>query len=753
MSETTEHHADSAYYRTDGPREALQGAFRLIRVAESRQATVIWSLAACLAIGAAYYALATRKYRSEAKLMVIEQSGDDIPGVSDKSGVDSVSATHRELVRSPAVIQLAIEKLAPQHRIDFIDESPQDWVKTISKQLSTSTIRKTNFIGVSYDSEHPEAAAAVVRAIIEAYLAFVEETHRGTAADVLDVLTVERDKLESDLIAKQAVLREAQELVGRLALPENEQGIDPIVARALRSNDDLMKCQQERIVIQSSLASVRAAIQRGDDVSNYVGTVTEAVGERVMLASMGLGESDSIVIAEQQDRLLELRRDLERVKPFFGSQHPKVVALQRQVEATEQYLSSYRSGVGGKVGGLPTAELGALLVNMLSHSEQQAVEREHQMKAAFLAARAEAARQSSELANLQMLQREVERLEKLHDVLFDKIAAVDIHQVQAPVRATIVQEPLPDSKPSSPNLQLVLTASLLGGIGLGLMIAYVQDLADDRFSSPEEMASQLGCRVLAVIRQLPALAGSGFEKVQMYVAPQAAESEAFRTLRTSIALGAETTERIAISSAEPSDGKTTVSTNLAVSYAQTGKQTLLIDCDLRKPGLTTLLGLKGQMGTADILSADGNVAQVADRCVLTGPCPNLYIIPAGARRPDPAELLLGPQFGELLAWADGRYDQILIDCPPVLAVSDAQIVSRLVDGVVLVVSPEKNHRRLVTRAYDSFKACGGVVFGVVANRVSQQKGRGYGYGYGYGYGVDEDGDDGDQPILSVSRAA
>ena len=124
----------------------------------------------------------------------------------------------------------------------------------------------------------------------------------------------------------------------------------------------------------------------------------------------------------------------------------------------------------------------------------------------------------------------------------------------------------------------------------------------------------------------------------------------------------------------------------------------------------------------------------------------LDVIPAGPRRPDAAELLSGKNFADLLAWAEGRYDQILVDCPPVLAVSDAQIVGRLVDGVVIVVTPEKNHRRLVSRACDSFLAAGVNVFGVVANRISEQAGKGYGYGYGYGYSYGEsEPPEGDQP--------
>src|SRR6185503_8280119 len=161
---------------------------------------------------------------------------------------------------------------------------------------------------------------------------------------------------------------------------------------------------------------------------------------------------------------------------------------------------------------------------------------------------------------------------------------------------------------------------------------------------------------------------------------------------------------------------------------------LVIDADLRKPGMTALMGLKGKLGVADILSGRENPSSIAPTLVQHTEQNNLDVLPAGLRRPNPAELLGGPNFVELLAWAEATYDQVLVDCPPVLAVSDAQIIGRLVDGAIVVVQPQKNHRRLVAHACYSFAATGTNVLGVVANGLSSHAARGYGYGYGYGNG-------------------
>ena len=133
----------------------------------------------------------------------------------------------------------------------------------------------------------------------------------------------------------------------------------------------------------------------------------------------------------------------------------------------------------------------------------------------------------------------------------------------------------------------------MGGFCVGGLTAYIQDVLDDRFTSPEEITSQLGVPVLAMVKTLEALPGEGLETVHTNAIPNSVQTEAFRTLRTSLSLGGDVCDRILVSSSEPGDGKTTISANLSVALAQVGLRTLVIDADLRRPGFTTLINLKG----------------------------------------------------------------------------------------------------------------------------------------------------------------
>ncbi len=252
------------------------------------------------------------------------------------------------------------------------------------------------------------------------------------------------------------------------------------------------------------------------------------------------------------------------------------------------------------------------------------------------------------------------------------------------------------------------------------------------------MKAQLQAPVLAMVRQLNQHAQAGLNALQVHVAPDAVESEAFRTLRTTLAFASDELDCVAISSSEPGDGKTTVVANLGAAFAQSGRRTLLIDADLRRPGLTRLFEMKGENGLTEVLRGTDPCGDEALAVISSSGHENLDILPSGTRPLDPTGLLSSPRFAEMLGWAISQYDQVLVDSPPLLVASDAAVVGRTAGGLMLVVQPQKNHRRLVVCAVEEARAVGLNVIGVIVNRLTSEAGQSYygdGYGYGYGYGT------------------
>jgi len=273
------------------------------------------------------------------------------------------------------------------------------------------------------------------------------------------------------------------------------------------------------------------------------------------------------------------------------------------------------------------------------------------------------------------------------------------------------------------------------GVVLSLGIIYVIDLLDDRLRSPEEVRDELGLSVLGVIRKLPE---AEIQQAKIYVHgfPQTPHAECFRTLKTAISLSAMDTKCLAVTSTEASEGKTTTTVNLAASYAQTGVRTLLIDADMRRPGLSRLLEVRGHGGLSEVLRAESDIPEMCRERVVKTEVPLLDVLPCGPRILNAGMLLSMPTLAEVLDWAVSEYDQVIVDCPPTLPVSDAAIVGRFVDSMLFLMNPDKTHRRSVARAVDQLRAMHLKIVGIVANTSQSEDQNSYGYGYGYGYGAD-----------------
>jgi capsular exopolysaccharide synthesis family protein len=186
---------------------------------------------------------------------------------------------------------------------------------------------------------------------------------------------------------------------------------------------------------------------------------------------------------------------------------------------------------------------------------------------------------------------------------------------------------------------------------------------------------------------------------------------------------------IQVTSPNPGDGKSTIAANLAISLATSNKRVVLVDCDFRKPRVHTLFALaKPELGLASVVADQADLGGVVQGCEIQ----NLSLLPCGPRPANPAELLTTPKFQEVLDELRENYDFVILDTPPVLAVSDPAAVAPRADGVLLVFRMTKDSRPAVTRATDDLTAVGGKLLGVIVN-ASTEREMGYGYGYTYRY--------------------
>lgn len=295
----------------------------------------------------------------------------------------------------------------------------------------------------------------------------------------------------------------------------------------------------------------------------------------------------------------------------------------------------------------------------------------------------------------------------------------------APIKATIVDAASFSETPVSPkpvrNIGLGLVVGLLVGFGLALL----RQLLDTRVSSPEDLSGITDAPTLGTIVQDPAGTKA---PLLTQIEPHAPRAESFRVLRTNLQfVDVDTQQKVfAVTSALPGEGKTSTAVNLALSLAQGGGRTLLIECDLRRPKAASRLGLDEAIGVTSVLV--GRVK--ADDAVQVHEPSGLDFIAAGPIPPNPAELLQSNAMSDLLAQMRSLYDVVILDAPPLLPVTDAALLAAKADGAMLVLSHGKVTRDQVQLSIERLEQVDASLTGLVFNRVPA-KNKTYGYGYGY----------------------
>lgn len=705
-----------------------------------RRNLLLGAIAASVAIGILYLLFATRYYGATAQVLVVE--ADDERGTPNFASEDrwqrTLMPTHRSILCSSAVVAKAVGKLDAVHRVDLVGKPKDQWVETIQKNLTVRAVQHTNVLELQYRSKEPRAAVAVVDAILDAYMEFIEETYQGAAKEIVTLLTSEKSQLEERLAEKEAQLLALRQEAADLGYQTEGRMTHPLVQRAIDLNSKLMEARTRRISLEVAAQQLQLAIQTGADLHQHLLGISELVGQDLIRQRLGLNAPDTYLQARMYQTLLEDQARLENLvtQRGYGWAHPEVLALQEKIRRTQEFLQNYPQWIKSRTEAISSSELASTLSDILMQKVNEARSLELSLSQQYEEAQSEAVALTGTLARIDILAREVEWLRNLRQALLQRITDIDLQQKGREVRAFVISEPKMNPTPVSPNWQFVLLGALGAGVALGLAVVYVVDILDDRFRSIEELQLLTGTPVLATVRDLSIPEDPGLEVLPAYANPNSAESEAFRTLRTALALAETETNLLAVTSAQPSEGKTTVLANLAVATARAGKRTLLIDADLRRPGLTALLNMRGREGLSAVIQSAEDLETIARANIRRTTLECLDVLPCGPRPANPAELLSSQRFSELLAWAESAYEQVFVDSPPALATSDAALIGRITGAVLLVVQPAKSTRRMVLRTIEQFQLLRIPVVGIVLNRVGLKEADYYGYGY-YGYEYEE----------------
>jgi capsular exopolysaccharide synthesis family protein len=307
---------------------------------------------------------------------------------------------------------------------------------------------------------------------------------------------------------------------------------------------------------------------------------------------------------------------------------------------------------------------------------------------------------------------------------------------------TIIEPAVAPAAPSSPRTLLNVVLAAVLGLLAAVGIAFLAEYLDDTVTSADDVQEVAGLPTLGVI---PVMSGdskrSEIYRLQTLLSPRSPVAEAYRTLRTNIEFASvdDPLRTVLVTSALPKEGKTTTAGNLAVVFAQAGRQVLLVDCDLRKPSLHQLFNVPNHTGLTTLFRDEAaTVSSVAQETEIV----RLRIVTTGALPPNPAELLGSRRWHAILERFKNDADLVVIDSPPLQAVTDAAVLAAVVDGTVLVIHARHTRRGAVRHGREALARSGGNVLGVAMNKLKERQYDQYYYSY-YGDYYGSDGDKGD----------
>jgi capsular exopolysaccharide synthesis family protein len=640
-------------------------------------------------IGSTLYAYSqTPLYRATARLLIEleDERSLAIEGVGPSRTVDYYQDPEPYFQTQYRI--LTGRELAQRVAVRLQPVRPEVGADVVMSQVSVLPVRASHLVDVSFVSASPALAAETINTLAEEYVAQNLELRRQNMERSLAWLSEELARQKRIVESSERAMAQYREDQDALSL-EDRQNI--VIARLNQLNE----------------AATRARTNRAQKESLY--RRLESLGPSASPDTIpGILQNSYIQAMKAQAAELERRKAL--LSERYGEKHPEILTINASIEDANRQLR---------------LEL-AKAVDAIRHDYESAMLEERTLATALEEQKAIATDLDRKSVAYTVLQRDAESNRELYQTLLRREKELQVLANSRGNNVRLVERAGVPGAPFSPNLR---RSAALGGI-VGLLvavgIAFGLDHLNDTIRTPDDVSRRLRLPFLGLI---PAVRGHQDRPV---LSGSSDFSEAIRALRTSLALShtSNGSAIVLVTSAQPLEGKTTTACNLAMALAYGGARVLLIDADMRRPGVHAGLGLENTRGLSELLSNQAPLTDTVQRLAE----PNLWVMTAGQTPPNPSELLASGKMDGLMRQVQtGPFDWVVIDTPPVLAVTDASIVARWATGVAFVVGSEMTRGRLADRAIEMLVAARPTFIGAVLNRVDVSRHRYY-YSRQYGYG-------------------
>lgn len=572
-----------------------------------------------------------------------------------------------------------------------IDETPDEsaLVSAFIGRVAVIPITGSRLVDITFNARDPKFAALAVNTLVDEY---VEQNLALKLAGTQNMI----DWLEQEVTKQQAKVQDSERGLAEYRDKQNALSLDDkqniVLSRLNKLNDDVMTSRTKKAQKEVLYNQIKA-ISAGQSPETI-----PAVAQ-------------SAAVQTAKGRVIEAQRTREGMAVKYGEKHPNLVKANGDLqEAQRQYeVEISRS------------------VQQIKNDYDTALLEEQTMGRALDAAKADAQDLSKKSVNYNVMEREAKSNRQVYESLLQRANELRVSSNSRQNNVRVVDHAEVPKGPMAPAGRRTWLLSLGVGLVLSVAVAYGLDYMNDTIKTPEDVTRRLKLPFLGLV---PSVRGDKHPMLASSHVPHDF-GESFRALRTSLIskYTGEGTKIILVTSAQPLEGKTTTAANIAMALAYGGVRVLLVDADMRRPGLHRPLRLTNERGLSQVLTGQARVRDVIQRTV----DPNLLAITAGKTPPNPSELLASERMKTLLTnLSHGPFDWIIVDTPPVLAVTDAVILAPAVSGVVIVIGAEMTRRRLAERAIETIMQTRPKYAAVVLNKVDFARNKYY-YSRYYGH--------------------
>ena len=717
---------------------------------------IIFLSLAGLAIGIAYALTAETWYRSESAVLISQKSAG-LTSTAAAAGTDLVAedtlANHMELIQSHRIVGEALDQYgltdlpSIQANIDP-DGSPVEYVIDHLSVVKggEGSAKNARSLNISLTHTDAEDAKKLLTAVMARYEQFIVQQIEDLMGGAGRMIETAKQEVEKDLIDAEQEYLTARQNAPLFFTGEGSSNV--YQDRYRRLQDELLETDIQESTLRTRLEGVEETLEEMGDTNDPLAQLdklalidSESLQRLGVFAGLQMNSANTAefkaampaqaeMARAQITHLLQLNSEKQRLTTLFGPGHPKVQDIEKEIQSVKQFLQENEDAYGGSMmlsdstltpEGLLRAYLG-----FLNHDLTTLAERRKELT--VLAEDAEV--KAKELIEFELedlvLQKKIERQEALFDGIVGQLRELDTASGLSGYLYEFLRVPEVGRK-SWPKLPLCALGGLMLGLFGGLLLAVGNEVRDGRFRSAAELDEAIGLPNLGMAARLNSIREGVRGLVEVENSPAA---EAFRLGRTVLLPDIRSGELKTIGFTSPmqGDGKSTFMSNFAVSLSQIGLKVVIVDADLRRPSVYRYFSVGRGTGLSNILGGEATL----DEAIRETEIENVSVVTSGTSSAKAAEVLQSDRLEEVLNDLRGRYDVVLVDLPPVLAVSDPVVVLPRLDGGVLVVRIGTVRRDEVNSTLRRIEASGGNLVGCFLNAFgagSKFKDQGGYYGY------------------------